>query len=108
MIERTTRMNSLLDFYQTLLTAKQRTYMGLYYFEDYSLGEISELHNVSRQAIYDNIRRTENTLENYEEKLQLNEKFTKRKKLLEELENSYKDKSTLIIENFFQKIKELD
>lgn len=66
MIEKTTRINYLFDFYQTLLTPKQRNYMEMYYLEDYSLGEISELFHVSRQAVYDNIKRTEAMLESYE------------------------------------------
>ena len=42
MIEKTTRMNFLFDFYQALLTDKQRSYMQLYYLDDLSLGEIAE------------------------------------------------------------------
>ena len=42
MLEKTTRMNYLYDFYQSLLTPKQRNYMYLYYLDDYSLGEIAE------------------------------------------------------------------
>ena len=38
MLEKTTRMNYLYDFYQSLLTPKQRSYMSLYYLDDYSLG----------------------------------------------------------------------
>lgn len=62
-IEKNYRINSLFAFYQPLLTAKQNNYMQLYYGDDYSLGEIAEEFNVSRQAVYDNLRRTEKILE---------------------------------------------
>lgn len=83
---KTTRINFLFDFYQSLLTEKQRTYMKLYYLEDLSLGEIAEEHEVSRQAVYDNVRRTETMLEDYEEKLQLFSKFQNRLAIVDELE----------------------
>ncbi|MFC4404607.1 putative DNA-binding protein [Gracilibacillus xinjiangensis] len=84
MLEKTTRINFLYDFYQALLTDKQRNYMEMYYLEDLSLGEISESFNVSRQAIYDNIRRTEQMLEDYEKKLGLYQKFQERQNLLKQ------------------------
>ncbi|ARJ72736.1 DNA-binding protein [Latilactobacillus sakei] len=65
------RMNSLFEFYGALLTAKQHSYLSLYYGDDFSLGEIAEEYQVSRQAVYDNIRRTEKILEGYEAKLHL-------------------------------------
>ncbi len=52
-------MNSLFEFYGALLTSKQHSYLELYYGDDYSLGEIATEFDVSRQAVYDNIRRTE-------------------------------------------------
>ncbi len=64
-------MNSLFEFYGPLLTDKQHAYLALYYGDDYSLGEIATEFNVSRQAVYDNIRRTEASLEEYEQKLHL-------------------------------------
>ncbi|TCT26800.1 hypothetical protein EDD68_101153 [Melghiribacillus thermohalophilus] len=82
MLEKTTRVNYLFDFYQKLLTPKQKSYMELYYLEDYSLGEISDAFRVSRQAVYDNIKRTEAMLEEYEEKLRLYDQFQKRQKLV--------------------------
>jgi uncharacterized protein len=82
MLEKTHRMNYLYDFYQALLTPKQSSYMALYYLDDYSLGEIAEEYDVSRQAVYDNIKRTEAMLEEYEEKLLLFEKFQKRSELI--------------------------
>ena len=56
-IEKTNRMNALFEFYSTLLTEKQMNYMELYYADDFSLGEIAEEYEVSRQAVYDNIKR---------------------------------------------------
>jgi uncharacterized protein len=85
MLEKTTRMNYLYDFYQSLLTPKQRSYMSLYYLDDFSLGEIAEEYEVSRQAVYDNIKRTEAMLEEYEEKLLLLQKFQERNKLIAQI-----------------------
>ncbi|WP_042223796.1 putative DNA-binding protein [Oceanobacillus manasiensis] len=107
MLEKTTRMNYLFDFYQALLTPKQRNYMEMYYLEDYSLGEISEEAEVSRQAVYDNIKRTESMLESYEEKLQLYDKFQQRHSLIKELETVIASKDKVIIDKLNQ-LKELD
>ncbi|MFD2443494.1 putative DNA-binding protein [Bacillus sp. CGMCC 1.16607] len=96
MLEKTTRMNYLYDFYHSLLTPKQQSYMSLYYLDDYSLGEIAEEYNVSRQAVYDNIKRTETMLEEYEEKLLLFHKFQERSKLIHKL------KELLEEENLFK------
>ena len=110
LLEKTTRMNFLFDFYQALLTEKQRSYMELYYLDDHSLGEIAESYEISRQAVYDNIRRTEAMLEEYEEKLNLFSRFQERQVLLETLEkaiqedNSSKEDMLALIE----KLKESD
>ncbi|GGF11277.1 UPF0122 protein [Halobacillus andaensis] len=106
MLEKTTRINYLFDFYQSLLTPKQRNYMELYYLEDYSLGEISENFDVSRQAVYDNIRRTEAMLEEYENKLHLYEKFDKRQKIFQQMEN--KAENNKEVENWLQQLQELE
>ncbi|MGV3489628.1 MAG: putative DNA-binding protein [Tuberibacillus sp.] len=88
MLEKTMRINALYDFYQPLLTHKQREYMDLYYADDYSLGEIAEMFGVSRQAVYDNLKRTESALEAFETKLGLYEKYNRRTKLLQELRDA--------------------
>lgn len=93
LLEKTMRLNYLFDFYQSLLTPKQQEYMSMYYLEDLSLVEISQLANVSRQAIYDNIKRTEAILESYEEKLLLYEKFEKRTQLLNQLQSIVHEQS---------------
>jgi uncharacterized protein len=89
MLEKTTRMNYLYDFYQSLLTPKQSSYMSLYYLDDFSLGEIAEEYDISRQAVYDNIKRTEAMLEEYEEKLLLLKKFQERKVILDQLKEGF-------------------
>ncbi|MDF2556297.1 MAG: helix-turn-helix protein YlxM/p13 family protein [Bacillales bacterium] len=96
MIEKTLRMNYLFDFYQSLLTDKQRSYMELYYLNDYSLGEIGEEYVVSRQAVYDNIKRTETMLEEYENKLHLFEKFQARSELIGQIKDHVYDSAKVL------------
>ncbi|OCA83862.1 putative DNA-binding protein [Pseudobacillus wudalianchiensis] len=99
MLEKTTRMNFLYDFYHSLLTDKQRSYMSLYYLDDFSLGEIAEEYEVSRQAVYDNIKRTEAMLEEYESKLLLFKKFQESSRLLKQLKSFVSDEGLSIIES---------
>ena len=65
----------LLDFYGDLLTEKQARAIDLYYNEDLSLAEISELLGITRQGVRDNIKRAENTMNDTEERLGLVSKF---------------------------------
>ena len=58
----------LLDFYGELLTEKQRECYDLHFNEDLSLSEIAEQSGISRQGVWDNIRRAEATLRELEEK----------------------------------------
>lgn len=105
MLEKTTRINFLFDFYHKLLTEKQQNYMKMYYLEDLTLSEISELFTVSRQAVYDNIKRTEAMLESYEEKLHLYDKFSQRSKIFSEIERKAENQT---ISRLIQQLKELD
>lgn len=91
-IEKTNRMNALFEFYSTLLTEKQMNYIELYYADDFSLGEIAEEFDVSRQAVYDNIKRTEKILEKYEKNLHLYSDYIVRKELLEKMKETLLDK----------------
>ncbi|MEH7234800.1 putative DNA-binding protein [Bacillus sp. JJ1562] len=109
MLEKTTRMNYLFDFYQSLLTPKQRNYMSLYYLDDFSLGEIAEEYEISRQAVYDNIKRTETMIEEYEEKLLLFQKFQERRELITELKRlSHKYDDSLQLQNVIQLLEKLE
>ncbi|BAS27473.1 DNA-binding protein [Limnochorda pilosa] len=64
-------MGLLYDSYGELLTEKQRRFFELYFLDDLSLGEIADQFAVSRQAVYDILRRSQNTLERMEAKLGL-------------------------------------
>jgi predicted DNA-binding protein YlxM (UPF0122 family) len=75
----------LLDFYGQLLTDKQYDVLDLYYNGDYSLGEIAEHLNISRQGVYDKIRRGKALINNFEEKLGLVKKFSGQKTIAEEI-----------------------
>ena len=57
----------LLDYYGGMLTEKQRECFDMRYNQDLSLGEIGELQGVSRQAVCDNLARTEALLRRMEE-----------------------------------------
>ncbi len=67
----------LLDCYSSLLSDPQRECLEYYYNEDFSLGEISELMNMSRQGVLSNIKKGEAALHKYEANLQLCEKKRK-------------------------------
>jgi len=82
MLEKTNQVNLLFDFYAPLLKGKQREYLELYYLDDLSLGEIAEMHEVSRQAVYDHIKRAEKQLFEYDEKLRLAWKHEQRMNVL--------------------------
>lgn len=84
-LEQRTRMAVLYDLYSGLLTEKQQDVFDLYYQCDLSLGEIAAEHNISRTAVHDLIKRTENLLEKYESKLHLAEREMHRRKLLKQL-----------------------
>jgi len=62
------QMSLLYDYYGELLTDRQRMCFDLYHNQDYSLSEIAQELQVSRQGVYDNLSRAEALLKNMEEK----------------------------------------
>lgn len=82
MIEDIVQKTLLFDFYGQLLTDKQRDIVEMYYSDDFSLSEISEQIGISRQGVYDALKRAETTLKEYEARLRLVEKFLQQKSIL--------------------------
>jgi len=82
LLEKVAWMNMLFDFYGQLLTDRQKDLMELYYCHNLSLGEIAGEFKVTRQAVYDTLKRSEQTLSRYESKLGLAAKYkTERNRL---------------------------
>lgn len=65
----------LYDFYGELLTEHQKEIYEQFVLEDLSLGEIARDAGISRQGVHDLIKRCNKTLQGYEDKLHLVEKF---------------------------------
>ena len=84
---------TLYDLYGSLLTDKQQTYFEEYYFNNLSLSEISEIYNVSRNAISKSLKEVEEKLNSYEDKLKIYIKLNKVNKLIkgESLKNKIED-----------------
>lgn len=75
------KLSLLFDFYGSMLTAKQKLIMELFHEEDYSLAEIAEKLDISRQAVYDAFKKAKSSLLRYEQKLKLMEKFVENGKV---------------------------
>ena len=73
---------SLYDTYGCLLTDKQKAYFEEYYFDDLSFSEIASNHGISRNGVFDQIKRVAKILSEYEEKLKLINKIKKIDELL--------------------------
>ena len=72
----------LFDSYGELLTEEQREYFDLHYNEDLSLAEIAQSEGVSRQSVWDIIRRAEETMRRFEEKTGLVARFAAERDIL--------------------------
>lgn len=75
-------LSALFDFYGALLTEKQQECLKMHLFEDFSLSEIGEELGISRQAVYDNIHRSEKAMESYEGKLGLVARYQRERAVL--------------------------
>ena len=76
----------LFDFFGELLTDKQKEYFDLHYNEDLSLSEIAESEGISRQGVWDIIRRAEASLRRFESRTGLVARFAEQRRRVEEME----------------------
>lgn len=84
-MEKKVKISMLCEIYGKLLTDKQLEILDDYYNKDLSLTEIAENNKITRQAVLDNIKKGENKLFEFEEKLFIMEKTIKQEKLLQEV-----------------------
>mgnify|MGYP000542383470 FL=1 len=91
---------NLLEIYSPLLSEKQREYLEDHFENDLSISEIAKNNNVSRQAIFDNIKRGVALLYEYESKLKFHQiKQDIREKLIDLKEDFTEEKLENIIED---------
>ncbi len=79
-------LSYLYDFYGNLLKEKHRIIFEDYVLNNLSLAEIAREYNITRQGVYDVVRRCRIRLKEYEEKLQLVRKFQETKIRLQQIE----------------------
>lgn len=92
---------NLLEIYSPLLSEKQKEYLEDHFENDLSISEIAKNNNVSRQAIFDNIKRGVALLYEYESKLKFHQiKLNIREKLID-LKEDFTDKK---LENIIEEL----
>lgn len=97
----------LYDFYGELLTDHQKEIYEQVVLEDYSLSEIAKDAGISRQGVHDMIKRCNKTLEGYEEKLRLVEKFMFIKQKVHEINLLLEDYEDQNEAELIQKVRKL-
>ena len=85
MFEKNLEIGFLLDFYGDLITERKRTVLDFYYNDDLSLAEIAVEIGISRQGVRELIKKAEEELRFYEDKLGLTERFRKTQECAERL-----------------------
>ena len=70
-IDRRGELGLLMDFYGPMLSERIAGIMNMYVLEDYGLSEIAQEKGISRQGVYDAVRRGESQLMELEQRLGL-------------------------------------
>lgn len=102
-MEEKVEISILLNLYGNLLTETQRSYMDLYYNQDYSLSEIGDNENITRQAVRTILVKSKKKLYEYEQKLKFMQKENNIKKLLEKIKNTKSEEEK---QKYIKKIQE--
>lgn len=83
---------NLYDIYGELLTDNQRKYFEDYYFSNFTLSEIGENYNISRNGVYKQVKDGEEKIKNFESKLNIYKKNNEIKKAISKLDITIQDK----------------
>lgn len=84
-VEKKVEVSILCQIYGKLLTEKQYEVINDYYNNDYSLSEIAENNNITRQAVRDMIKKGESKLFEFEEKLLIMKKMRNQEKQIQSI-----------------------
>lgn len=95
-LEKLSKLNELFLTYQSLFTKKQIEYFNYYYELDFTYQEIADKFKVSRNAIFDSIKKVEESLIIYERNFGLVERRKKRLKLIDKYFDT-KDEKYLVM-----------
>lgn len=104
-LEKAFEIIELYDLYQALLTDKQKEYFESYYFDNFSITEISENKQVSRNAVHDQLKKTIGKLYDFELKLKLKELKNKRNKIMNKLLEVSKDEEISLLLTQLKKVE---
>jgi len=84
-MEKHIEISMLCQIYGKLLTEKQYEFINDYYNNDLSLSEIAENNDITRQAVRDVIKKGENKLFEFEEKLLFMKRMLNQEKQIQEI-----------------------
>ncbi len=85
-MEKNVEISVLCQIYGKVLTEKQYEIINDYYNNDLSLSEIAENNGITRQAVRDIIKKSENKLYELEEKISLMKKIMNEKNIIKNIE----------------------
>ncbi len=106
-IDERLKLSILYDFYGALLKENQRRMFEASVLEDFNFSEIAQDENITRQGVYDTVKRAVKQLKRYEEKLGLVAKFEEQKKLVKKLRDELETADVPDSDKKFRKIYRL-
>ena len=97
----------LFGIYGNLLTEHQKDLFNLYYECDLSLGEIAEIHGISRQSVNDALKKSREILLDIESKLGFLDKFSKINERLILAKNSKEEEVCKLAEDISRALEDV-
>lgn len=110
-LDRIVELSILFDFYGELLKDHKKQIFEDYILNDLSLSEIAEEQGISRQGVYDLVKRCSKELMEYEAKLKLAQKFEYTKNMVNEIKELSRQMEVELTENqttSLEKVKEIE